>query len=52
MKKVKVVVVAMAFGFLCSCSKSGGIEPVPLSDTPHKKDTVINNYVPHTLLRN
>jgi len=51
MKKVKAILIAVVIG-LISCSKSDLVEPIQLWDNPHKKDTTINNTIPHIPLNN
>lgn len=46
MKKVKTILMAAIVGLIYSCSKSDHIEPLQLQDTPHIKDTTLNNPIP------
>jgi hypothetical protein len=52
MKKVKTILIAVVVGLIYSCSKSDLIEPIALQDSPHKKDTTVNNYIPHIVALN
>lgn len=52
MKKVKLVLMAVVFGLLYSCSKSDHLEPMRLDGPPHKKDTLINNSIPDIIFNN
>lgn len=47
MKKAKTVLIAVLMGLIYSCTKSDLVEPIRLQDGPHKKDTAINNSIPH-----
>jgi len=52
MKKVKAILVAVVVVLVYSCSKSDLVEPMKLQDSPHKKDTTINNFIPQVLKTN
>jgi len=46
MKKLNTILVAVLMGLICSCTKSELVEPIQLQDSPHKKDTTVNNSIP------
>jgi len=50
MKKVKTILMAVVVVLVYSCSKSDLVEPVSMKDGPHRKDTTINNHIPHIAL--
>jgi len=52
MKKVKTILMAAVVGLIYSCSKSDHVEPLQLQDSPHLKDTIINNPIPQVVLTN
>lgn len=52
MKKIKAILLVAVVGLVCSCSKSDFVGPMRLQDSPHKKDTTINNTIPRIPTKN